>query len=174
MDIVSKKVLSIPLAVALCILTIGTLVHIQHWPFGLEIKLMSSLTIGLLYLIRYAYKQSKSLKDITKVIMVFTWTLLNVFVLYKLIDLFLLRVILEIAGIVWLALEIRDILKKEPTWKRANTPQLIGMGIVIMHAISMFQHWPFQIEIYFIALFAPLFMAIGFIIDYKTYHRNRI
>lgn len=162
-----QKILSIPLAIALCALTIGTVFNIQHWPFGFELKLTSLLAIGVLYAIRYAFKKSKNIKDLAKVIMVLSWVLLSVFAMYKMSNLIYVRIILEVSGGSWLVLEVWDIIQNKPKSERANLPQFIGMSITIVHVTFMIQQWPFAGPMLILSLLALILLAIGFIIDSK-------
>ncbi|XOV67665.1 MAG: hypothetical protein ACFHU9_00570 [Fluviicola sp.] len=160
-----KKILSIPIAIAFCALTIGTLFKIQHWPFGIELRLTSLIAIGVFYTIRYGAKKSKNIKDLAKVIMVLSWVLLSVLAMYKMNNLVYLRIILEISGVSWLAIETWDVIKKKPKSERANLPQLIGMLILITHVIFRIQHWPYAGAMLVLSLFAFILIAIGFILD---------
>lgn len=162
-----NKVLSIPLAIALCILTIGTLLSVQHWPFGVEIKLMSWLAIGVLYTIRYGSKNPINLKDTFKFIMVITWVYLNVYAVFKSNDLMFVRIILGASVAGWFLSEMWDIITKKPKWERANLPQIIGISIVMVHLLFRIQHWPGLIFLYLLNSFAPILMAIGFILSSK-------
>lgn len=162
-----KKLLSIPLAIALCTLTIGLLFSVQHWRFGVEINLISWLAIGVLYTIRYASKNPINVKDTFKVIMVITWVFLNVYAMFKPYDLLFVRIILVASVAGWFVLEMRDIITKKPKWERANLPQMIGISIVIFHLVFRLQHWPGLVILYLLSLFAPILMAIGFIISSK-------
>lgn len=167
-----KKILSIPLAIALCALTIGTLFKIQHWPFGFELRLISLIAIGVFYAIRFGFKKSKNIKDSAKAIMVLSWVLLSVNVMYKMNNLVYIRIILEVSGSTWLALEVWDIIRKKPKSERANFPQLIGMLITIAHVIFMFLHWPFAGPMLVLSLIALILLAIGFILDSKELKKD--
>ena len=160
-----KKILGIPLAIALCALAIGSVFKIQHWPFGFELKLTSLIAIGLLYSIRYGFKKSKNIKDSIKVIMVLSWALLSVFAMYKMNNLVYTRIILEISGGSWVVLEAWDIIQRKPKSERASIPQLIGMLITIAHVLFMIQHWPYAGPMLLLSLVALIFLAIGFILD---------
>jgi len=160
-----KKILSIPIAIALCVLAIGSIYKIMHWPFGFELKLTSLIAIGLLYTIRYWFKKSINIKDSAKAIMVLSWVLLSVFAMYKINNLVYVRIILAVSGSTWLALEVWDIIKKKPKSERANLPQLIGMFITIAYVIFQFTHWPFAGPMLVLSLFALILLAIGFILD---------
>ncbi len=162
-----KKILSTPIAIALCVLAIGSIFKIMHWPFGFELKLTSLIAIGVLYAIRYGFKKSKNIKDSAKAIMVLSWVLLSVFAIYKMNNLVYVRIILEVSGSTWLALEVWDIIRKKPKSERANFPQLIGMLITIAHVIFKTQHWPYAGPMLVLSLIALILLAIGFILDSK-------
>ncbi len=167
-----KKILSIPIAIALFALVIGSMFKIMHWPFGFELKLTSLIAIGVLYTIRYGFKKSKNIKDTAKAIMVFSWVLFSVFVMYKMNNLVYVRIILAASGSAWLALEVWDIIKKKPKSERTNLPQLIGMLITIAYIVFQTQHWPFAGPMLMLSLFALIFLAIGFILDSKELKKD--
>lgn len=169
-----KKIGSIPLAIALCVLAIGSLLKIQHWSFGFELKLTSLIAIGVLYALQYGFKPSKNTKDTAKALMVLSWVLLNVFAQYKLNNLIYMRIILEVSGSTWLALEVWDTLRKKPKTERANFLQLIGMFIMIVHAIFAIQRWPFTGPILGLSLFALVMLAIGFLLDSKSTDETKV
>lgn len=167
-----KKILSTPLAIALCVLVIGSIFKIQHSPFGFELKLTSLIAIGVLYAIRYGVKKSKNSKDLAKAIMVLSWVLFSVFAMYKMNNLVFVRIILEVSGSTWLALEVWDIIKKKPKSERANFPQLIGMLITIAYVIFKIKHWPFAGPMFVLSLVALVLLAIGFILDSKEVKKD--
>lgn len=160
-----KKILSLPLAIALFLLSFASIVKIQHWPFGLELVLVSLIAIGALYLIRYGLKKSKNIKDTAKVVMVLSSIGLGVFAPYKMNNLVYFQIILMVSGSAWLALEVWDIIRKKPKSERANIPQLMGMSLLIAHVVVMIMGWPFAVEMLMLSLFAPVLLAIGFLVD---------
>lgn len=97
--------------------------------------------------------------------MVLSWAILGVFVMYKMNNLLYVRIILEVSGCTWLAIEVWDILTKKPKSERANLPQLIGMLITITHVIFMIKHWPYAGPMLVLSLVALMLLAIGFLMD---------
>jgi hypothetical protein len=162
-----KKILSTPIAIALIVVTIGTLIKVMHWPFASPLRLISISAIGVLYLIRYGYKKPKNIKDTVKVIMVVTWALLSVLVMFKMNNLEFLRIILMASGFSWLVLEVWDIIQKNPKSERANSLQLIGMFILMAHGAFSMMHWPFAGPMLLLSLVALILLAVGFIHDSK-------
>jgi len=162
-----KKILSIPLAFTLCALVIGTMAKIQHWLFGKEIYVGSFVLIGIFYLIRFAFKSPKNLKDILKMMVVEIWVILSLFVLYKITGVSFLRLSLEIIVVIWLALEIRDLINRKPMQQRLNLAQIVGVLIFTIQFCFMLFRLPFKNEMEILYLFALILFAYGFILDWR-------
>jgi hypothetical protein len=160
-----NKIILILLAIALCVLVIGSVFRILHWHFSFELKLTSFIGIGVIYAIRYGLKQSKNIKDLAKVTMVLSWVFFSVFAMYKMNNLVFFLIILAVSGSTWLAIEVWDINLKKPKSERANVPQLMGMLFSIICYIFRIQHWPFAGPMFLISLIGLILLAIGFVVD---------
>ncbi len=73
METSRKKVLTLPLRLALSAAIFGILFKFQHWPYGNEIVLITSSIIAILYSIRFVLKKEKVVLDYIKLALILCW-----------------------------------------------------------------------------------------------------
>lgn len=168
-----RKILSLPIGAAFCVLSIGMLFKIQHYANASTVLHFSFLAIGLLYSIRYFSKENKSLKDTSKFLMVVIWVLLSILILNKFRDLLALQIALIIPTLGWLFLEaidkIQSVSGKRVESNPTNAFLFIGMALLIFNVIGQYQHWPFTSVV---GLLGFPFITTGFFVDYSRGKRK--
>ena len=165
-----KKILSLPIALTLLILTVGFFARVHHWPYGFEINLVGFAFLGILYTIRYATKESKTLKDTSKMLMVLSWTIVTILGLFKFTYTPYFVYFSLIIGFFWFILEIIDLTKPKSLNDKINPVLLIGVVLMILFILIKIMHWPFGSIIYLLGL---LISSFGFIIDHVLNKKNR-
>ena len=71
----SKKILTLPIRLALVLLIIGALFKIMHWPYSLILIFTAVVTLVLLYIIRFLNKKSRNKLDYVKLGIVVLWSI---------------------------------------------------------------------------------------------------
>jgi asparagine N-glycosylation enzyme membrane subunit Stt3 len=165
-----KKILSLPIAIALMLLLVGTYFRIMHWPYGLEINLASLFSISILYGIRYTAKSRKTHKDTLKLLMVVTYVIITYLAILKFTNLLYLNYASLIFGAGWFILEIIDIIKPKEVKEKLNPVLWIGIILIILHVLFKIMHWPFAGPIYILGI---LLSSLGFLIDYSRNKKNQ-
>ena len=84
MDTSPKKILTLPLRIALAILIVGSLLKIMHWPNGNLVMNIGFATIFILYPIRFWKKDLKTLIDWIKLGLALCWALNGILTIEKL------------------------------------------------------------------------------------------
>jgi len=158
-----KKKLSIPIALALLLIFVGYFAKVQHWPFGFELNLIGLASIGVLYVTRYVLKSNRTLKDLAKVLMVFSWVMVVTFGSLKFGYMAYLIYPSLTLGLGWFILEIIDLIKVKETDDKLNPVLWIGILLMILYIMIQMMHWPFGSIIY---ILGTLISSIGFLVDY--------
>jgi len=165
-----KKILSLPIAVVLLILIVDFFASVHHWTFDFEINLVGSASLGILNTIRYAKKESKTLKDTSKMLMVLSWVIVTILGQFKFGYNPYLVYLSLIIGFFWLILEIIDLIKPKTLNDKINPVLWVGIILLILFVLIKIMHWPFGSIVY---LFGLSISSIGFIIDHVL-NRNEV
>lgn len=145
--------------------------RIQHWPYGNELAVVSILLIGIVYTLRYSLKKEKSTKDFVKLILVASGVLLSVLISFKMQNLFYVRFMLILSGIVWLTLEFYDIIKRQNQNERISVIAWLGILCAIFLLISKVFNLRLSI---FHQLIGTLLLSVGFLIEWIMFKSNQI
>lgn len=145
--------------------------RIQHWPYGHELAVVSTLLIGIVYALRYSLKKDKSTKDFVKLILVASGVLLLVLISFKIQNLFYVRFALILSGIVWLTLECYDIIKRRNQNERIS----VIAWLVILCAIFLLISKVFNLRLsIFHQLIGTLILSVGFLSEWIMFKSNQI
>lgn len=148
----TNKTLKTPLRVALACLVVGMLMKIVYLPYAGGIVLVSFITIGILYSIRFAKKQEKKPVDYIKMVLVLFWTTNGVLRILDFPYTMLFQIGTGISFIVWFAMEgtayFMDHDRKatnsiiEVIW---NFAMVIGVLTIISGGLMHLLNWEFSI-----------------------------
>lgn len=104
---------SILLAISILLLMISFSMRVMHWPNGKEIEIGSVLAIGVLYSLRFTAKKARTILDVSKLILICSFVVLHLMVLFKLPGLNFLKFGFILIGLAWLILEIRSLILRK-------------------------------------------------------------
>lgn len=165
-----KKTLILPLRLALVILIIGALFKVMYWPYSKELMFFGSISIGVMYLIRFLNKKPKLKLDYVKLALVMVWTLsyfIKVFHLYNIP--YVIEICLTILFIWWFSEEGYSYFKNRKFKKRG----LVKVSYYILVAIASvgilfgilfkIQHWPYGSLLF---MLGTITLCLILIIDY--------
>lgn len=172
----NTKILTFPLRIALIVLIFGVLFKVMHWSYASQLLLIGSVSIGLLYTIRFFYKREKSKLDYVKLALILLWVfnyLIKVFHLFYVPYIF--EILLLILIIYWFIVEgmsyfINRKFKKNRFLKVVYYI-LIGLTMFaqFLGIIFKIQHWPYGSLLFIIGI---LMLNILLIFDYFLVDRK--
>ena len=137
-----KKILTLPLRIALSILIIGLLFKIMHWPYSDYIMCSSFIIILILYPIRFWKKRKKAIIDWVKLVFVLLWTINGIIVVEHLPFKYISSTLTLFFFIVWLIIEFTSNRKKvKENLLHSEIPFIAGFFIII-GGIFKIMHWP--------------------------------
>lgn len=170
MKSLQKKILTLPIRIALIILIIGALFKIMHWPYYKELMLIGALSIGVIYVVRFIYKKEKTKLDYAKLALVILWLfnyLSQVFHLYN------IPYIVDICIVVlffWWFIEEGFFYLKNRKFKTSKIIKvvyyfLIGLTVFLLLFGTLFkiQHWPYGSLMFTLGI---LLLCLILILDY--------
>ncbi|WP_299121296.1 hypothetical protein [uncultured Winogradskyella sp.] len=172
----NKKILTLPLRLALVILIIGALFKVMHWPYSKELMFFSGISIGLMYIIRFLNKKSKITLDYVKLGLVTLWVisyLINVFHLYSIP--YVIEICLIVLFIWWFAEEGIFYFKNRKFKKKGlvkviyYTLLLIGLTAFLFGLLFKIQHWPYGSLLF---VLGTLMLCIILILDYLVIKKS--
>ena len=158
-----NKKLSTPLALALLFLFLGYFARVQHWSYGFEMNLIALVSLGVLYVARYALKSNRNLKDLAKVLMISSWVTVMIWGQLKFGRMPYLVNATLLLGLIWFVLEIIDLIKPKETNDKINPVLWIGILFMILYVLIQVMYWPFGSITY---LVGTLISSIGFFKEY--------
>ncbi len=132
--------------ISLSLVVVGSILKIQHWPFGLEISGAGFILLLITALIRFFVVKNHSLPFSLSSIFIVLFSIHGFARLIKYAHMKELTLILMAVGICWV---IFQFLK----WRKANTmPKLdaknmlfiFGAVLIIAGVTFKIQHWPFS------------------------------
>lgn len=146
----STKILTFPLRLAIIVLIFGALFKVMHWSYATHLMFISSITIGLLYAIRFIYKRDKTKLDYVKLTLVLLWVfsyLIKVFHLFYIPYLF--EISLLILFIYWFIAEGMTYFKNRKL-KKNKFIKVIYYILIVQTICTLFfgiifkiSHWPY-------------------------------
>jgi len=167
---VNKKILTLPLRLALITLIIGALFKIMHWPYSKELMFLGGISIGVMYTIRFLKKTRRLRLDYIKLALVILWLisyLVNVFKLYT--PPYVIEICIIILFIWWYAEEGFTYLKNRKFKKKGLVKILYYFLLITASTFFLFgilfkiQHWPYGSLLFTLGI---VMMCIMLIVDY--------
>lgn len=141
-----KKILALPLKIAVAIIIVGSLFVIQHWPYGRVIVASGFFSVFILYPIRFYAKTEKKFNDYVKLIFVCFWSLNGIFTILHLPYKIIFQSISSAAFVVWVCTEgvfyFRD--NKSRTNISLISSLIFGLAtiFVLIGVAFNIMHWP--------------------------------
>lgn len=169
-----KKILTMPLRLSILALLMGMLMKFLEWPMATQLMLLSFISIGILYIIRFWKKPSRQFIDYIKLILVFFWTSNGVFQIMDFAYTIVFQVIIAISFITWFVMEgTAYFLYEDRKAKNTNTQLLWNLAIVAgtlsIIAGSLFKmlNWELAVPLILvgIAIIAAYVLKDVFIVD---------
>ncbi len=149
-----KKILTMPLRLAIVVLLIGMLMKVLEWPMATQLMFVSFTAIGILYIFRFFKKTSRHFVDYVKMVLVFFWTTNGIFRIMDFPYTILFQVIIAISFVLWFVLEGTAYFLDEDRRAKNSTKQLIwnfamvaGTLAIIVGSILKILNWEFALPI---------------------------
>jgi hypothetical protein len=171
-----KKILTLPLRLALILLIIGALFKIMHWPYSSILMFIAGVSLTVLYTIRFLNKKTKSRLDYIKLALVLLWLIsyfLKVFHLFK--HRYILDIGVAILFIYWFLNDNPNYLMKRK-FKKKGVVKVIYQILKVFTILSLIfgvlfkiQHWPYGSILFTQGI---LFLCILLILDYFIKERS--
>lgn len=149
-----RKILTMPLRVAIVVLLLGMLMKVLEWPMATQVMFVSFTVIGVLYVIRFLKKTSRHFVDYVKLVLVFFWTTNGIFRIMDFPYTILFQVIIAISFVLWFILEGTAYFLDEDRRAKNSTKQLIwnfamvaGTLAIIVGSILKILNWDFALPL---------------------------
>ncbi|MFT5860710.1 MAG: uncharacterized membrane protein (UPF0136 family) [Flavobacteriaceae bacterium] len=156
-----SKVLSIPIAIAISVLFVGSYLKIRNQTYGYELSVIGSIGLGALYCLRFIAKDQKRLEDLVKLAMLTLWIITGVLALHQRWYFYLLLALL-ITGSVWVVLELRSMLFQKSFQEKVNPVLWFGALLMCMEFVCRVKSWPI---VTILSLLGLSVLSVGFFID---------
>jgi len=160
----NRKILKLPLRISLAILLSGIIAKMLEWPYASKILLTGFATLGLLYVIRFAFKTEKRFLDFIKLTLVAFWSLYGVFTVMNFPYTLFFLTMTAIAFVMWFIMEgtayfLDEDRRTENTLYHIlwNCVLVIGTLGVIVGSLLKILHWDYSIHL--LSLGITLIMA---------------
>ncbi|NRD18562.1 hypothetical protein HNV08_00770 [Winogradskyella eckloniae] len=172
----NSKILTFPLRLTVIILTFGALFKIMHWPYAAQLMLIGSVSIGLLYSIRFLKKADKSRLDYVKLSLILLWVFSYLVKAFHIIYLpYIFEILLVILFIYWFSIEGISYFKNRKYRKNLFFKTLYFL-LIAMTIFALFfgiifkiQHWPYGALLFTSGI---LLLSILLIYDYFIIDRS--
>ncbi|WP_407557115.1 GldL-related protein [Winogradskyella sp. 4-2091] len=172
----NSKILTFPLRLAVIVLIFGALFKIMHWPYAAQLMLISGVSMGLLYSIRFIKKADKSRLDYIKLSLILLWVFSYLVKAFRIFYLpYVFEFLLAILFIYWFSIEGIDYLKnrkyRKNSFLKALYFLLIALTIFALFFGILFkiQHWPYGSLLFTIGV---LLLSILLLFDYLIIDRK--
>jgi len=172
----SKKILTLPLRIALITLIIGALFKIMHWPYSKELMFIGGISIGVLYIIRFFYTRPKSKIDFVKLAIVLLWVYSYLIKVFHLNNMpYVIEICLVVLLIWWfvedglLYFKSRKFKKKGMVKKVYYALVLLTIFLLLFGILFKLQHWPFGSELFILGI---LILSLILILDYYLIEKS--
>ena len=100
-----KKILKMPLRIAIAALLFGMLAKILEWPYAKEVMLFGFSAIGILYIFRFLKKKERQFIDYTKLVLIVFWATNGIFRVLDFPYTLFFQIITAIAFVTWFIME---------------------------------------------------------------------
>ena len=164
------KILTFPLRIALIILIFGALFKLMHWPYAQQLMLIASVSISLLYTIRFFNKTQKQKLDYIKLALVLVWVFSY---LNEVFHLFYFPYILEVCLFFLFAwwciadgfsyFKNRKFKKNKVTKVIYTTLKVVTIVFLVFGMLFKIQHWAYGSELFVLGV---LLLCSVLILDY--------
>ncbi|MFK7832164.1 MAG: hypothetical protein AB8B52_02705 [Winogradskyella sp.] len=156
----NSKILTFPLRIALIILIFGALFKVMHWPYAAILMFIGSVSLGLLYAVRFLKKQHKIKLDYVKFALISLWIINYLVNAFHLVALPYILEALIIILFVWWFIE-------EGVYYLC-----IGLTVSALFFALIFkiQHWPYGALLFTIGI---LMLNMLLIFDYFLIDRTK-
>ncbi|WP_204344507.1 GldL-related protein [Psychroserpens algicola] len=146
----ASKILTLPLRLAVIILIYGALFKVMHWPYANPLMGFGSISILLLYLIRFFYKKEKVILDYVKLVIVLLWVFKYIIGVFHIMSLpYIFEILLLVLCIWWLIEEGLDFISnrklKGHLFLKSLYYLFFGLTtcLLVVGIIFKIQHWPY-------------------------------
>lgn len=163
-----KRILTLPIRLAVVVLIFGALFKIMHWPYAHDLMLISSITIAILYTLRFLFKKKKTTVTYVKLVLILLWIFKYFVDAFHLIKLpYILDVVILILFFWWLISDGLDFFKNRTFKVKGITKYLyILFSILCVLALALdiiikIQHWPYGDLIFVIGILMLNFLIIA-------------
>ncbi len=175
MQTTTKKILTLPLRLAIIITIFGALYKIMHWPYGYQLILIGYTTIILLYTFRFLNKNKKERLDYVKYGLVVLWVFSFFNQVFNLINLpYSFEILLSALFIWWLVEEgfsyftSRKLKNSKVLKIFYYTLILITILLIVFGVLFKISHWPYGSLLF---TFGILLLSFMLIFDYFAIKR---
>ena len=146
-----KKILRIPLRIAISLLVVGFFCKILHFKIiANPIILISLVAIGLLYALRFWNKAQKGFLQYNKLVLVTSWSLNGIFKILDISHNEFFQVVGGFAFIIWIIMEGTTYLIDDKGDDRSdiayfmwNTMMIIGILAIIIGSLTKILEWEY-------------------------------
>ena len=154
-----KKILKKSLRLSIVILLMGILMKIMEWPMAKQIMLVSFISIGILYAIRFWQKPVRHFIDYIKLILVFFSATNGIFQLMDFGYTLIFQVIIAISFVIWFVLEgtayfLDEDRKMKNTYSHFiwNIAIVAGTLAIIAGSLLKMLNWEFSVPFILIGI----------------------
>ncbi|MCK5441622.1 MAG: hypothetical protein KAJ23_07015 [Maribacter sp.] len=171
---VYKKILTFPLRVSMVILLMGMLMKVLEWSLAWQTMLISFITIGILYIVRFWKKPTVQFIDYVKLILVVFWTTNGVFRIMDFPYTIIFQVIIAVTFVIWFIMEgTAYFLDDDRRAKNSNSQiawnflMVIGTLSIIAGSLMKLLNWEFAIPLLImgVTIVALYILKDTFIVD---------
>jgi len=150
----SKKILKLPLRIALAISLIGILARMLEWPYANKILLAGFAALGVLYALRFFSKSEKEFLDYNKLVLVSFWSLYGIFNVMNFPYTLIFLIMTATAFLLWFVMEGTAYFLDED--RRAtnslyhilwNCALVLGTLGVIAGSLLKILHWDYALHL---------------------------
>lgn len=150
----TKKILTLPLRIAISVLLLGMISRILHGPYATEIIISAFVVVGILYPFRFWKKPEKHFLDYTKLILVVFWATNGIFRALDFKYSLFFQIIIAISFLIWIILEgtayFLDEDRKVKNTKIQvlwNCAMVLGTFAIITGSLLNLLNWKFAIPL---------------------------
>lgn len=100
------NLLTFPLRLSIIIVIFGALFKVMHWPYATHLMLIGTVSLGLLYSVRFINKKHKSKLDYVKLFMILLWVFQYLVSAFHIVYIpYIFKILLLILFVYWFIVE---------------------------------------------------------------------
>lgn len=164
------NLLTFPLRLSIIIVIFGALFKVMHWPYATHLMLIGTVSLGLLYSVRFINKKHKSKLDYVKLFMILLWVFQYLVSAFHIVYIpYIFKILLLILFVYWFIVEgiyyFKNRKFKKNKFLKIVYYLLVGCTVFTLFfgIIFKIQHWPYGALLFTLGV---LLLSVLLIFDY--------